>query len=331
MTGRSAALVTGAAGFIGAHLVRRLAAAGGEVRAVDIRPSLPAGARDGGEVGYHRRDIRDTEALRPLLAEVDTVFHLAAAHLSARLPPQAYREVNVEAAERLATLCAEAGVRRLVHASSVGIYGHVARPPADEEAPKRPGNPYESSKLAGERAVLRRGAETGLETVVLRPTWVYGPGCPRTERLLGALRAGRFVYVGDGSNLRHPLHVDDLLEAFLLAAFAPAAAAGRPYVVGGPRYMRLREMVEGFARALGVPPPRLRVPRVLGILLAGAAETGAGAVGREPPISRRSLVFFENDNAFDTSAARAALGFEPAIELEEGVRRTLEASASRAA
>jgi dihydroflavonol-4-reductase len=314
-------MVTGAAGFIGTHLTRTLAVRGESVRAVDLEPDPHRFRLE--TVRYARADIRDTAALEPLLDGVDTVYHLASAHLQVNAEESTYREVNVDAAERLVRACARVGVRRLVHASSVGIYGHVAHPPACEDAPTAPGNMYERTKLEGETAVRKAAAEVGLELIVLRPAWVYGPGCPRMKKLLRSVKSGRFIYVGEGRNLRHPLYVSDAVEAFILAATASARLSGRAYLIAGPRYVELRELVEICARVQGVAAPRLRLPRQLMLALGRAAEITWGAAGREPPFSRRSLVFFENDNAFDTTAARRELGFEPTIDVEEGVRRTV--------
>lgn len=315
------ALVTGAAGFIGRHLTRRLAETDRDVLAVDVAPRPDELAHP--RVKYARVDIRDTARLHPLLSEVATVFHLASVHLEVRADEARFREVNVEAAADLVSASAAAPVRRFVHCGSVGIYGHVESPPASEEAPRRPTTPYERTKLEGERAVRDRASETGLPLITLRPTWVYGPGCPRTAKLLRTLRRGRFFYIGDGSNLRHPLFVEEMVDAFLLAEGAPEELAGRAFIIGGPRAMPLRELVETCARVLEVSAPRLRVPTAVGWSLGLAAEAAFGLVGREPPFSRRSLAFFRHDNAFDTTAARDELGFRPRIDFEEGLRRTL--------
>jgi dihydroflavonol-4-reductase len=315
-------VVTGAAGFIGWHLVQALAQDEVEVRAVDVQPD-PAPFRLG-SVRYVRLDIRDGERLAALIEGADTVYHLASAHLEVTASDDYYREVNVDAAWALAEACAATGVRRLVHVSSVGIYGHVESPPAREDAPTRPQNVYEWTKLEGEMAVVRSAAATGLDLIVLRPAWVYGRGCRRMAKLIRSARARRFFYIGDGRNLRHPIYVSEVVDALRLAAAAPAAISRRTYNVAGPRFMELQELVETCARVLEVPPPQRRLPRELALAAGHAAEVAWGAARREPPFSRRSLAFFENDNAFDIAAARLDLGFEPRVDLEEGVRRTLE-------
>jgi nucleoside-diphosphate-sugar epimerase len=320
-------LVTGAGGFIGAHLVRRLVSLGMEVRALDLRPQIRTGYGD--QVRVHQVDICDGAALAPLLEGVDTVFHLASLHLEVGADPAAFDAVNVGAAANLVTLAAERGVRRFIHTSSVGVYGDAGRGlPLREDAPKHPESPYERSKLKGERAVLARAREVALELIVLRPAWVYGPGCPRTAKLLRGLTRGRFFYIGRGDNLRHPLYIEDMIDAFTLAGEA-GGLNGRIYNLGGPEIMPLREMVETFARGAKLANPTLHLPMWLGYFAGWAAEVAFHAARRDPPLSRRSLAFFRSNNAWDTSAARNELGFEPTINLQEGVRRTLAGSPER--
>ncbi len=327
-----AALVTGAAGFIGRHLAATLAAGGTTVRALDLPEALAAhplgraGRAGEGAVKEHPVDVRDDAGLARAMEGVGIAYHLASAHLAHGAPEAWFEAVNVEGTRSVVRAAGAAGVRRVVHVSSVGVYGHVGEPPADEASPTHPTNPYERTKLAGERAALEAGEAAGVEVVVLRPAWVYGPGCPRTAKLLRTVRRGRFAFVADGSNLRHPVWIGDTVEAFLLAANAPDEAVGRPWLVVGPRAHTVRELVELCARVQGVRPPRLRLPRRPMRLALGAVELAASLLGREPPVSRRSLAFFEHDNAFSGEGAARALGFRAGVELEEGLRRTLEST-----
>ncbi|MFQ5889858.1 MAG: NAD-dependent epimerase/dehydratase family protein [Gemmatimonadota bacterium] len=327
MIDRVGCVVTGAAGFIGRHLATQLAAAGYAVRAVDVKPRSEELERPA--ISYFRIDLREPGALGEILDGAHTVFHLASTHLEVGATVEEFEAVNVRATEALVELCAQTGVRRLVHTSSVGIYGHVADPPAREESPKNPQTPYERSKLAGEMAALKRAGETGLWIVVLRPTWVYGPGCPRTAKLLRAIRTGRFFYVGDGSNLRHPLYIGEMINAFQVACAAPEGANGRAYIIGGPETLALRTLVETCAAELEVAPPALRVPRPLARGIGLMMERGFALAGRQPPFSRRSLAFFENDNAFDIGRASRELGFKPRVSFAEGIRRTIDAMSER--
>jgi nucleoside-diphosphate-sugar epimerase len=314
------AVVTGAAGFMGGHLVHALAMRGGHVRAVDIKPD--PGRFRLGTVRYVQADIRKTAALEPSLEGADTVYHLASARLNGA-GARVCREVNVEAVWALAEACAAAGVRRMVHVSSADVYGHVTDPPAREDTPVRPADAYDRSKLEGERALTKSAAMTGLDAITLRPAWVYGPGCPRMSRLLGSLKGGRFFFVGDGCNLQHPLYISDAVEALLLAADASPGLAGRTYNIAGPEVVPLREMVDTWAREANVASPRARLPREVMLGLGRAAEVVWGAAQRDPPLTRRSLLFFEHDNALDITAARRDLGFDPRVDLVDGVHRSL--------
>jgi len=288
------------------------------VRALDIHPeagSLPA------SIEYRVCDIRDEPALRQALEGVEYVFNLASVHLDVHSSYEQFESVNVQALERVVELSALARVRRLVHVSSVGVYGHVQSPPAKEDAPLHPQNDYERTKAAGEGVARCVAERTGLDLVILRPSWVYGAGCPRTAKLLRSLRKGRFFYIGKGDNLRHPIYVGDFIEGVESAALAPAQVAGSTFNLAGPRWMTVAEMVTDFAKAINVRPPTFHAPRWMGLAAGWAAEQVSAVVGAEPPISRRTLAFFENDNAFDISAARQAFGFDPRTELEGGVRQ----------
>lgn len=323
MTEGTHALVTGAAGFIGSHCVRYLAARRWRVRALDVHAAPPEFAGLG--VDFRQQDLRDTPALALALENIEIVFHLASVHLDVAAREAEFEAVNVAAVAQLVEACAQARVGRLVHVSSVGVYGHVASIPAAEDAPLAPINTYEKTKCAGEKAALEAARRFNVDLVIVRPSWVYGPGCPRTDKLLRALQQRRFFYIGGGRNLRHPVYIDDFLAGLVLAARAGPEVAGRTFNLAGPRWMSVEEMVNTFAQALEAARPRLRIPRWLGLGAGWAAELAGAALRINPPISRRTLAFFENDNAFDISAARRALRYEPQTELLDGVRRTLSA------
>jgi nucleoside-diphosphate-sugar epimerase len=323
---RGRVLVTGAAGFVGSHLTPYLAARGFEVRAIDVHPPAGYAAKS---VDFRVQDIREPKGLAAALEGIDTVFNLASVHLDVHATSAQFESVNVRAVEQLIALGAAARVRRLVQVSSVGVYGHVAAPPAAEDAPLDPENDYERTKAAGEAAARRAAGECGLDVVIVRPSWVYGLGCPRTAKLIAALRKRRFFFIGRGENLRHPIYIDDLNAALELTAAAGPEVRGRTFNIAGPRWMTLAEMVGEFARALGVAPPTWHAPRWLGLTVGWSAERLSALVGAEPPVSRRTLAFFENDNAFDIRAARQWLGFEPRTDLAAGAR-TVIASGWRA-
>jgi nucleoside-diphosphate-sugar epimerase len=314
------AFVTGAAGFLGAHLCRKLAQEGHDVIALDVHPSPPSLSGNG--IRFLQADLRSPDHWRDALRGVTSVFHLASVHLQVHAPEDEYRAVNVGASVALAAASHAVGVERFVHVSTVGIYGHVAHPPAAEDAPRHPTNAYERTKLEGEEAVAGEAARSGLDVRILRPAWIYGPGCPRTAKLLRSINRGRFVFIGAGNNLRHPVYVGDVVDALLAAASAPLGSR-RDHIIAGPRPMTLREVVDTCATTLGKPKPKLQLPRPAGLALGGMSELAFRVIGQNPPFSRRSLAFFENDNAFDCSAAQRDLGYVPRVDLADGLRRTL--------
>lgn len=319
----SKALVTGAGGFIGSHLVERLAETGQRVTAVDVDLGVIQHLRGRSDVTLVNTDIRELDAMARLLEGVDVVFHLAAAHLDVLKDESYYRSVNVDAVVALASLAAAAGVRKFVHCSSVGVYGSLAEVPADETTTCRPDIVYERTKLAGEQAVIDVVRSTGISAVIFRPSWVYGPGCPRTIKLIRSVVNRRFFYAGGGENLRHPIFIDDLLEAFEMAAASELPSA-EILIVAGPKAVTTRELVTTILE-IAQSPFR---PRVIPFWLAAAGchvlEKTCAMVGRRPPFSARSLKFFSESSAFSVEKARRLLGFEPRVSLEDGLTKTID-------
>ena len=315
-------LVTGATGFTGAQLARRLVAAGDTVRAMVRRTELAASLREGG-LEVVAGDLTDAASLRRACEGVEVVYNIAALYRTAGLPASAYRAVNAEGVATLIRSAAGAGAKRVVHCSTVGVHGDVEHPPANEDSPLRPGDVYQETKLEGERLGAAAAKETGIELVIARPSGIYGPGDRRLFKLFGGVARGRFVLLGDGKIFYHLTYVDDLCDGFRLCATHPAAA-GRTYLLAGGEVTTLKELISITADVARVAPPRLRLP-VWPFWLAGAAcEVLCKPFGIAPPIYRRRVDFFTKSRAFDISRARAELGFAPAIGLREGIGRTLE-------
>ncbi len=265
-------------------------------------------------------DLTAPGALQRALDGVETVFHLAAAHLGVSVPDREYNRVNVEAIEHLVAAAREAKVRRFVHCSSVGVFGPIRHPPADENTPCRPEIVYEKTKLAGEEMVRKASLSTGPPAVILRPVWVYGPGCPRTERLFSAIASGRFVLAGRGDGLRHCVYVRDMVQAFLLAAEADCAP-GQVFIIGDLAAVKVRRLVQTICDLTLARPPR-SVPSSFLYLVGLIAELLYRPLLKEPPLSRRTLRFFTSNTSFDISRARKTLGYEPRYEMASGLAET---------
>ena len=317
-------LVTGGGGFIGSHLVDHQLGLGRQVTVVDTRLDRLKSKEAVADLHLVKGDIRDTGLLERIVPGTDVVFHLASAHLEVNLDDSSFQETNVTATRNLAHIAGREGVQRFVHCSSVGVYGPLLQVPADEHTPCRPDIAYEVTKLEGERAVLTVAADENLPTVVLRPAWVYGPGCPRTEKLFRALRTKRFLMVGKGRNLRHPVYIDDMLQAFELAA-TRQGIDGQIFIIASDEYVTLEKLVSAI---LQVEHSHYRPPRVPVAVMwpvCYGVEVMAKLLRREPPFSRRSLKFFTEDSAFSIARARSQLGYAPGVDLMTGLEETRRA------
>jgi UDP-glucose 4-epimerase len=301
------ALVTGGAGFIGSNLADRLLAEGFEVRVLD---NLSTGFADNvpADAGLVEGDVRDEAAVRAAVAGVDVVFHQAAhrAVLQSVQNPLSTDLANTHGTLLVLKAAQDAGVRRVVAASSSSVYGGADQLPTPESAPLLPRSPYAVSKLAGEHYCRVWAELFGLETVALRYFNVYGPR-QRPDSAYAAviplftraLRAGaRPVVHGDGGQSRSFAYIDDVVAANLAAATAPAeSCSGKAYNIGGNRRSTLLELLAELGAILGVDvDPEHTDPR-------------AGDI-------RHSFA--------DISAAARDLAWEPRVDLTEGLRRTVD-------
>ncbi|HET7219091.1 MAG TPA: NAD-dependent epimerase/dehydratase family protein, partial [Vicinamibacterales bacterium] len=267
-------------------------------------------------------DLADAASIDRAVRDVDLVYHIAAIYRQAGLAEERYRAINATAVRSVIESARRHRVRRVVHCSTVGVHGDVEHPPANEDAPLKPGDVYQRTKLEGESVARQASAETGVEVVIARPSGIYGPGDRRLLKLFRGVARRRFVILGSGEIYYHLTYIDDLVEGVRLCGEVPAAA-GRTYILAGGEVTTLKALVALIAAEAGVAPRRLRLP-VWPFWLAGAAcEAVCAPLGIEPPIYRRRVDFFTKSRAFDISRARRELGFAPAVGLRDGIARTL--------
>lgn len=323
------ALVTGAAGFIGQHLVGALRGRGMAVRAL-VRPARLAGAgpavRSFEALGVELApgDVFDVPSLRSALQGVTHVFHLAGRLLVTGVDDAEYERLHVDGTRNLLSACLESrSLRAIVHCSTTGVLGPTGATPADEEAPLRPSTVYERTKAVGEKLALRVAAETGLPLSVARPGLVYGPG---DLHLLGWFRAidrGLYRVVGRGDNLLHPVYASDLVDGLWRCAAAPAAV-GRVYHLVGERPVPIGELAAAIAGALGRGLPRTHLPLLLARAAAALLEALPGLPPERLPLTRGRVRFMTQSRAYSGERARRELGFVPRVDLETGLRRTVD-------
>ncbi|MFQ5791589.1 MAG: NAD-dependent epimerase/dehydratase family protein [Acidobacteriota bacterium] len=320
-------LVTGASGFTGSYLARALVDAGHQVRAL-LRPTSRRELLEGLPVERVEGDLTDEASIRRAVAGTGKIFHIAAVYREAKLPDRVYCEVNVGGTRRLAEAALAEGRIPFYYCSTCGVHGEVRNPPADESAPYNPGDIYQKSKVEAEKLVLALHREKGLPAVILRPVGIYGPGDRRLLKLFRGVARGHFPLIGSGSVLYHLTHVEDVARGFVRAS-ETAAALGEAFILAGARYTTVKELLELIAREAGRPPPRIRLPAAPMYLAAVLLETLSRPLGVEPPLHRRRLDFFLKDRAFRIDKARQVLGWKPQVELERGIRQTLEWYRSR--
>jgi nucleoside-diphosphate-sugar epimerase len=306
--------VTGAGGFIGGALVRRLAADGHEVIGVDVDPRAAAAVEAVGG-SFRRADITNAAAVFGALAGADAVVHTAA-RVGEHGRMAEFVEVNVRGTRNVLDAAAAMHVGRAVGLASVAGWGYELREDvaSDDAPPRSTGLPYADTKGATETLALRRGA------TVIRPGDVYGPGSgPWTVRPVRLLAQGRLALPGRGDGLIAPVYVDDLVDAVVRALDAPAAA-GRAYTVWSGEAVTALEFFGHYGRMLGRPVRRL--PRGVLVCAGALAEVVARVGRREVSLGRDAVWYVSRRAVFPSERARVELGWTPQVSLDEGMRRT---------
>lgn len=312
--------LTGASGYTGGHVLRRLLARGDSVKALvregSITPELRA---SGAEVvpGV----LGDPEAARRLVAGCDAVMHIAAVYRTAGHPDDYYRRINVEGTRMLLEAAVEAGVRRFVHTSTVGVHGDVKNPPADEEAPIAPSDIYQETKAQADAMAQKFGRAHGLEVAIVRPGAIYGPGETRLLKVFKGIARGRYAVVGSGKPHYHLVYIDDLVDGFLLA-LDRKEAAGETFIIAGPQSISQDDLAREVAKATGGSVWPFHVPAWPIQRLGDLVEAVCIPLGLEPPIHRRRVDFWVKNRSFSIDKARRLIGYAPKVDAREGIART---------
>lgn len=313
--------VTGGTGFTGAALVKRLVHDGHQVVALDKQAGIASDELEslGVEISY--ASVTDREAVRRAVASCEVVFHLAAAFRELDVPDSLYKEVNVDGTRIVAEESLAAGARKLVYCSTQGVHGHIENPPGDESSPIAPADYYQQTKYEGELE-LPAFAEKGLEYAILRPTAIYGPGDPgRFVMIYRRAKKGSFPIFGSGQTYYHPVYIDNLVDAFVLA-MAPGVGKGKAYIIADEEYFSIEDLVKRVGGAIGVDVKTPHFP-IWPLIIAGhVCEKTCRPFGITPPIFPRRVDWFRQVRAFRIDKAKTDLGYRPAIGIDEGLKRT---------
>jgi dihydroflavonol-4-reductase len=267
-------------------------------------------------------DITDVGALAVGMKDADVVFHLASALGSSLIDRREFLRINAAGTEAVLEAARRARVPRVVHFSSAGVFGSVKDGDvADEGYPARPILTYDHAKLAGEQAALRAAGE-GMDIIILRPGWAYGPGDRRTFKLIRMVVSGPRVMATKAAARQTPVYIGDLVKGAALAA--ARGRKGEVYHLAGAEILTAGGIVRAIASAAGRRPPRVRIPGWLAQTAAYVLENACRPLHKEPPLSRSKLSFFLHSKPLSIAKARRELGYSPEVAFADGIHRTLD-------
>jgi 2-alkyl-3-oxoalkanoate reductase len=319
-------LVTGANGFLGAHVARALAAGGHEVRGLLLRGTGPGDA-EAALAEVRHGDVREPASLAPALRGCDAIVHLAAVVADSG-PAHPFYEVNVAGTRSLLQAAARADVRRFVLVSSLAVHGFARFLEAPAHAPTSwDVNAYARSKILAEADVLRAHAQGRVEGVIVKPAFFPYGELDRLSlpALLATLRGGVFPMPGCGDPWLGTVYADSFARGVRLA-LEHAAAPGGTFVFGDDERVRMRALMRAIARAAGLREPRfVPLPLSPARAVAGAVERAWTRLGLRglAPLSTYRVDLTCHDLHFSSAAARETLGYAPVCSLEEGLRRSV--------
>ena len=318
-------LVTGATGFLGAHVAEACVQRGHTVSTI-ARATSDTSRLEKLGVTIHRGDLADPAVVTRALDGVDVVVHCAA-KVGDWGPVEEYRAINVDALRHMLDACKGRPLQRFVHISSLGVYAarHHHGTDETEPLPAQHMDGYTQTKVESEKLVLDYQKQHGIPVVVLRPGFIYGP-LDRTvlPKLVDNLRRGRVKYLGSSDSLMNTIHVSNLVDAIFLAVEKPEAI-GQIFNLTDGEAVTKRRFMETICAALDIQPPSRTVPLWLAKLVAGLMEWNARRRGaKEAPMLTQARIKFLGLNLdYSIEKAKRVLGYRPRVTFEEGMRETM--------
>jgi nucleoside-diphosphate-sugar epimerase len=314
-------LVTGATGFLGSSLARRLLSEGARVRVLARSPERAKPLADRG-VQVVAGDITDRDAVRAAVDDAEVIFHLAGRLFVPGVPASEYQRTHVEGTKLLLACCASGSrLRRFVHCSTTGVLGVTGDQPADEMAPIRPTNVYEATKAEAEQAV-RDTLRNGFPAVIARPGLVYGPGDLHLLPFFRAVLQRRFRPIGRRKVWLHPIYIDDMVDA-LVRCGTHDSAVGECFHLAGREPVPLADLASAIAGAGGTRLPAGHIPLLVAQAVAVVGDRLPLDLRRSAALTRSRLDFLTHSRMYDVTKAQRLLGFAAATDLTAGAARTM--------
>jgi nucleoside-diphosphate-sugar epimerase len=313
-------LVTGATGFLGGALVRRLHSMDWDVTALGRNVSKLDQLESEG-VRITRVDVKDKKAIAAACKDQEIVFHCAA------LPSpwgnfELFYQANVIGTRNVVHGCEEHNVKRLVYVSTPSIYfGYSSRTNVKEtDTLPEPVSNYAATKLLAEEEVDKAFAN-GLACVTIRPRAIFGPGDTVIfPRLIPRLQSGRLPILGDGENIVDLTYIENVVDALLLCAESPSNTLGKKYNISNGESVKLWRLVERICLELKLEPPKRKISFRTAQVVASVLEAVFTLIPThpEPPLTRVSVSMMATSTTLDISAAKQELGYEPKVSIDEG-------------
>lgn len=311
------ALITGASGFVGTHLIKKLLKNNWSVRILIHNKNI----HESRDCEVFTGDIGDKKVLEDALREVDVLFHLAAALGGALLAKNEFFRINAAGTQKVLEAAFNAGVKKAIHFSSAGVLGAVQNnEAADEGYPTGPISAYDQSKLEGEKIALNFAKE-GKPVIVIRPGWVYGHGDRRTFKLIRAIAQKKFILVTRGQAHQTPVFIDDLLQGVMLCV--EQGRSGEIYNIAGDEVLTVRQIVENIAIATNSTIPKISLPLFPTKVAAWKLEKTFRLFKKEAPLTRGKLAFFIHPKPLSIQKAVRELGYVPQTNFQTGIAQTV--------
>jgi dihydroflavonol-4-reductase len=313
-------LITGATGFIGSKLAEYY---------IRKEKNVNLFVRDPSKVDplikkschIETGDITRLETLNNTFKNIDAAIHCAGMMGHWGNTYQQLYDVNVEGSLNIIKAAYNAGVKRLIHLSAGGVTGPVGPDIADESFPPAPFTAYEQTKWKAEQEVLGFAQKKNLNLLVIRPTFTYGPGDPHKLDLFKAVKKKMLVFIGNGNSTVHPVYIDDLVKGINLGMASDLKQ--KSIIIGGESPVTIKEFLYGMADALGVSRPVIKLPITVAQIIAIVCEISAAVLKFNPPLTRSRVLALSRNWGYSINRARTELGYEPQVNLPEGLKRTV--------
>jgi nucleoside-diphosphate-sugar epimerase len=316
-------LVTGATGFTGQALCRKLVKSGARVRAI-ARESSNISVLNDIDIEWVRGEVFDEDILNVAVEGINYIFHIAAAFNEEMECEEEYRKVHVYSTKILARLVnGRPEFKRFLHVSTVGVHGHIDAERADENYRFSPGDAYQRTKLEAEQWLVEYSLETGFPYSVVRPAPIYGPGDRRLLKLFKMAKLGFVLMLGKGQGMFHLIHIDDLTNIFLIAATKKEALGEVFIAVSDDKPISIIEMGKMIGKQMGKRIWTIRLPLWPFYLSADISSAIFPRLGLRPPIYRRRVDFYTKDRKFDNRKVHKLLGYTPKKCNEAGFAETV--------